>query len=166
MDFFTTLRQRASVRRFAPDPVPDADLGAILDAARTAPTGFNAQPWEFIVLRDAAAIRQLPAQECLAGAGLVVVLLGNPALTPVWREDLSCAAENLQLAVVALGWGTVWIHCADMPQETAVKQLLGVPEDRRVLAFFPIGKPAEPPAQAPKKALTELVHRERYGQPW
>lgn len=42
-----------AIRRFKPDPLSDADLRAILDAAIHAPSGSNTQPWRFLVLRDA-----------------------------------------------------------------------------------------------------------------
>jgi nitroreductase len=43
--------QRA-MRRLKPDPIPDADLEAILLAASRAPSGGNLQPWRFVVVRD------------------------------------------------------------------------------------------------------------------
>ena len=43
--------QRA-IRRFKPDPIPDEDLHAALEAATKAPSGSNLQPWRFIVIRD------------------------------------------------------------------------------------------------------------------
>jgi nitroreductase len=42
-----------AIRRFRPDPIPDADLRVMLEAAIHAPNGGNAQPWRFILLRDA-----------------------------------------------------------------------------------------------------------------
>ena len=43
--------QRA-IRRFKPDPIPDEDVSAVLEAAIRAPNGGNAQPWRFIVIKD------------------------------------------------------------------------------------------------------------------
>ena len=43
--------QRA-IRRFRPEPISDADLQDILEAAIHAPNGGNAQPWHFLVIRD------------------------------------------------------------------------------------------------------------------
>ena len=43
--------QRA-IRRFRPEPIPEADLNTILEAAIRAPNGGNNQPWHFIVVRD------------------------------------------------------------------------------------------------------------------
>jgi nitroreductase len=43
-----------AIRRFRTDPIPDGDLRTIMDAAIQAPNGGNAQPWRFIVVKDAA----------------------------------------------------------------------------------------------------------------
>ena len=43
--------QRA-IRRLKPDPIPDRELRHILEAAIRAPSGGNAQPWHYVVLRD------------------------------------------------------------------------------------------------------------------
>jgi len=49
LEGLTTTR---AIRRFRPDPVPDAELAAILFAASRAPSGSNRQPFRFVVLRD------------------------------------------------------------------------------------------------------------------
>ena len=49
LEGLTTTR---AIRRFRPDPVPDAELAAILFAATRAPSGSNRQPFRFLVLRD------------------------------------------------------------------------------------------------------------------
>jgi nitroreductase len=41
-----------AMRRFKPDPRPEADIRTILEAAIHAPNGGNAQPWRFLVIRD------------------------------------------------------------------------------------------------------------------
>lgn len=46
------IEQRRSIRRFKPDPVPDEVIISLLDAARLAPSGSNAQPWRFKVVKD------------------------------------------------------------------------------------------------------------------
>jgi len=52
--------QRA-IRRLKPDPISDADLHLILDAASKAPNGGNVQPGRFLVIRDREKIRQFGA---------------------------------------------------------------------------------------------------------
>ena len=52
MDVLELMRTQRSVKHFKPDPVSDDDIRTILTAATWAPNGTNAQPWEFIVIRD------------------------------------------------------------------------------------------------------------------
>ena len=47
------------MRAFKPDPVPEADLRKIIDAARMAPTAGNQQPWKFLVITDKKKIEAL-----------------------------------------------------------------------------------------------------------
>jgi 5,6-dimethylbenzimidazole synthase len=55
---YRAIYERRDVRsHFLPDPVPDEVLGRILDAAHHAPSVGFMQPWDFLVIRD-AAIRQ------------------------------------------------------------------------------------------------------------
>ena len=51
-DFLELARRRRSIRRFKPDPIPDEDIKKILEAARWAMSGANAQPWEFVIIKD------------------------------------------------------------------------------------------------------------------
>jgi 5,6-dimethylbenzimidazole synthase len=60
------VRNRMTNRAFAPCDIPHEHYEKILDAARHAPSGANAQPWHFIVVRDPAvkqAISQYFVQE-------------------------------------------------------------------------------------------------------
>lgn len=53
------IKTRRSIRRFAPDDVPDEMINQILEAARLAPSGSNSQPWRFLVVRDAEKRKEL-----------------------------------------------------------------------------------------------------------
>jgi nitroreductase len=50
--FFELVKNRRSIRRFKPDPVPEEYVMKIIEAARWAMSGANAQPWEFIIVKD------------------------------------------------------------------------------------------------------------------
>lgn len=52
VDFFDVVKMRRSVRQFKSDPVPQADLIKILEAAKLAPTAGNRQPWKFVVIQE------------------------------------------------------------------------------------------------------------------
>lgn len=46
------LATTRAIRRYTPDPIPEADLATILWHASRAPSGSNRQPFRFLVLRD------------------------------------------------------------------------------------------------------------------
>ncbi len=48
------LLERRATPHFLPDPVPAEYLDAILKLATQAPSGYNIQPWRFVVIQDAA----------------------------------------------------------------------------------------------------------------
>lgn len=50
--FLELVKSRRTIRRFKPDPIPDEDIGKIIEAARWAPSGFNMQPWDFVIIKD------------------------------------------------------------------------------------------------------------------
>ncbi len=50
MDILEAIRTRHATRAFLDQPVSHATVEAILDAARWAPSGVNAQPWEVAVV--------------------------------------------------------------------------------------------------------------------
>ncbi len=53
-NFLSLARRRRMVREYLPEPVPHEAVISILDAARWAPSGYNLQPWQFIVVEDSA----------------------------------------------------------------------------------------------------------------
>ena len=58
-DLLELVKKRRTIRKFKTDPVPDEYIGKIIEVARWAPSGFNTQPWEFIVIRDKALREEL-----------------------------------------------------------------------------------------------------------
>ena len=52
-DFLELVHTRRSIRRFKPEAISQELLEKILEAGRWAMSGANAQPWEFVVVRDA-----------------------------------------------------------------------------------------------------------------
>lgn len=50
--FLQVINDRRSIRNYTDERVSDEDLDLILESARQAPSGENAQPWRFIVVRD------------------------------------------------------------------------------------------------------------------
>ena len=79
MSLAEALRTTGAVREFTDRSVDDAVLARVLDTARFAPSGSNAQAWRVVVVKDAAHRRRL--RDCylkgsreymaLAAAGLI-----------------------------------------------------------------------------------------------
>jgi len=56
---YDAMATTRAVRRLRPDPIPDALLRRVLQAATWAPSGGNRQPWRIVVVRDAHIKRGL-----------------------------------------------------------------------------------------------------------
>jgi len=168
MDVFEAVRNRRSVRKFRPKPIPDEKLEMILEAGRLAPSAGNRQPWRFVVVRDRerkkALARAADNQTFIAEAGVIIAALGDPEASPRWfRQDPMIAVEHMVLAATALGYGTCWIGAFG---EDRVKRILGVPEGLTVIALLPLGFPDESPPPRARKPLKEIFFPEEYGRPF
>src|SRR5436189_116320 len=91
MDVFEALSTTRAVRRFTDEPVSDADIMTCIRAATQAPSGGNIQPWQFLVVTDAATRRALGQVYRRAYDRYEPALLGArpPARTPA--EEASFA---------------------------------------------------------------------------
>lgn len=71
------IETRQSIRKFRPDPVPDEFIRELLESARLAPSGCNAQPWRFKIVKEPPIRRQLAdaahGQTFIADAPVVIV---------------------------------------------------------------------------------------------
>ncbi len=92
---FEAIDTLRSMRHLKPDPVPEAALHRILEAAIKAPSGMNSQPWNFLVVRDADLRRRVGA--FYRQAFLEVYGDGGPGtrnLTPA-DERVRASAQHL-----------------------------------------------------------------------
>ena len=161
MEALEAIRRRRSVRSYTGDPIPREDLEKIVDAARLAPSGYNRQPWEFIVVTDHSVIDQLKtAALWMENAGAIIAVVMETS-SKFWLEDGSAAVENILIASTALGYGSCWLQGDTEPREEELKELLGIPDDKKLLTLVPIGVPSEWPTRE-KKPLSEVLHWERY----
>jgi nitroreductase len=75
------IRDRRATPSFDGTPIPDADLKKILDAGLHAPSGYNMQPWRFIVVRSPEQKKRLRLasfnQAKVEEASVVIVACGD-----------------------------------------------------------------------------------------
>jgi nitroreductase len=157
--------KRRSVRRFQKKPVPDEVLEALMKAAMAAPSGNNAQPWEFVIVREPKIKEELSRVHSwvymAAEAPAAVVVLGNKS-SEWWQDDCAAATENLLLAAANLGLGTVWCGIKE-DQARAVRKILGAAGNMGVLCIVPLGYPAET-LSPHTKYRKDKVHWDRYAR--
>jgi nitroreductase len=162
MDALEAIRKRRSVRNYTGDPIPREDLETIVDAGRLAATGYNKQPWDFIVVTNPEMINKLKiAAKWMDKAGAIIAVVLDPAAR-YWLEDGSAAIENILIAATALGYDSCWLEGYTLPLETEFKALLDVPDEKRLLTLIPIGVPVTWPTKE-KKSLQDVIHWEKYG---
>lgn len=81
MEFDELLRARRSVHEYSDEPIDESTLESIFEAATLAPSGYNLQPWEFLLLRDderKSTLREIAYdQDHVEAADTAVVVLGH-----------------------------------------------------------------------------------------
>ncbi len=165
------IKERRSINRFKPDPVPEDKLESILEAGRAAPSWTNTQPWKFIVIKDSETRRKLTDLALtITGIGIkeapvCIVVVVDPKADPYHHvEDGSVATQNMSLAAHSLGLGSFWVG---VPEKGAsadrVKKLLRIPKSHRVISVLPVGVPAFTPTKT-RKPLSEIVYKESFGK--
>ena len=92
------IQDRRATPSFDGEPIPAGDLRKILDAGLRAPSGYNMQPWRFVVVQHPEQRRRLRAasynQAKVEEASAVIVACGD---RDGWRKDLD---EMLRLGRV------------------------------------------------------------------
>jgi nitroreductase len=169
MEFKEVIAKRQSVRDFTDQPVSDDKLNAILEAAHTAQSGCNFQPWKFVVVKNAQVRKQLmQAANNQSHVGQAPVIIAAVALNPsrmmpcevpACAVDLAIAVENMALAAVDQGLGSCWIGAFSQKN---VKKILGVPDEYRVDALLPIGYSKQVREKSPRKSIAEIVCYDRF----
>lgn len=95
MELVDALRTTGAVREFIDRVVGDAVLARVLDTARFAPSGSNAQAWRVVVVKDAANRRRL--RDCYLKGSREYLALAAAGLRP-WSPTNDRAAEARALA--------------------------------------------------------------------
>jgi nitroreductase len=171
MNVLDAIRTKRAIRRFAPTPLPDEAVRAILNAGRRAQSSKNTQPWQFVAVTDRGTLERLSHTgdfaSHLAGAALGVVLAAPDE--PERREwlmfDLGQAAAYMQLAAWEQGIGSALATIYHPDQAQAI---LGVPGGWRCDVALSFGYPADQrdlsadPRPGGRKPLDEMVHRDRW----
>jgi nitroreductase len=146
--------KRRSIRKYKEQEVPEELIKSLLQAAMSAPSAVNQQPWHFYVIRDRKTLNELAGIHSgfhnLMGAPLAVLVCGEPAAAKLefyWEQDCSAASQNILLAATALGLGAVWqgINPRGGSDSDAIRRITKLPMNLKPFSLISIGYPAEFP---------------------
>jgi nitroreductase len=151
-EIIETIFKRRSIRLYKPQEVEKEKLILLLQAAMAAPSAANEQPWEFIVVTEQDILKQLQTKLFFGhyNAPAAIVVCGNGKSVNssnglgFWVQDCSAATENILIAAVVLGLGTVWLGVYPMPSVIKpISKLFNLPEHIIPLCVVYVGYPAE-----------------------
>lgn len=169
------IKERRSIIRYKPLPIPDDHLEAVLEAGIWAPSWVNVQPWNFIVVKDTVKKKKLTEiattilNRGIEEAAAIIVVCADTSKDPHhYIEDAAAATQNMSLAAYSLGYGSYWIGVLDIKNEKGsseqkIRELLKIPGNHRVVSMLPIGIPAESPEKK-RKQLSEIVFKDEFNK--
>jgi len=167
-NIYELIKQRRSVRNFKPDPVDEAVLKRIVEAALWAPSAGNVQARMFYLVLNPHMKKAVASacfdQEHVEQAPAVIVactdvetmrsFYGKRGTTLYGICDVSAAVENMLLAAWSEGVGSCWVGNFD---EHKLQKALNIPKQYLPVAVVPLGYPSEVPPPPARKSFDESV---------
>jgi len=151
MDAIDAILTRRSIRKYKKKTITEEILQKLLQAAFSAPSAGNQQPWHFVILDDRKILNVIhtfhPSARMLTEADKAILVCGDLNLEKFkgfWMIDCAAAAENILLAAHSLGLGACWLGL--YPREGRVagmRKLLRLPTHIIPFALISLGYPAE-----------------------
>jgi nitroreductase len=175
MDVSEAIRNRVAVRQFKSEIINEESISKIIEAGRWAPSPFNTQPWEFIILKDKETLKSISKFARYSGYLEAAPMAIAVVVPPVggkfsWVESIgetrfaaAMAVQNMMLAAWELGIGTCWVSI----ERDKVAEILKVPKTHFVLTIIPVGYPGIVPQkhdENSRKRLEDMVFYEYHGK--
>lgn len=173
METLEAIKTRRAVRGWSEKDVTDESLQQVLEAGRYAPSPLNSQPWHFTVIRNADTIKKLMEKAnhgsfLTAAKVVIVVTVSQKAKVDQWLSMHEqhiysgvCAMENMWLAAWDMGLGVCWVTV----DEKTTRELLGIPENHKLLGSLALGfpvTPVKPHMEQDREPLSKLVSYEKF----
>ncbi len=160
MDFQELIKIRQSVRKYSNKPVEPEKIEKLISAVQLSPSACNSQPWKLIIVDEpvlknevakATFSKALAFNKFAAEAPVIAVLVIEKAKLiaqiggsiknqeyPLY--DIGIAASHFCLQAADLGLGTCMIGWFE---ENKIRELLGVPKNRKVGLVITLGYPPD-----------------------
>ena len=166
MEVKEAIARRLSIRRYADSSIPSEHMQTLFRALQQAPSANNGQNWEFVFVGDQEIKRRLvPAcssQSFVGNCTYFIAGVADPAQK--WHMvDITIALTNFTLQAADLGYGTCWIGAFD---EIRVKEILGIPDEKKVVICMTFGIPEGRHVAKGRKAFGKFIYQNFYGSRW
>lgn len=144
--------KRKSIRNFSDDEVSTDKIKNLIRAGMQAPSAFNSQPWEFIIVSDEEDLKAVSKMSRYArpaeNAQKLIIVLGNTTkdnvVMPMIQQDLSACTQNILLQAVAEGLGAVWLGLYPIEDRVdSLRQYFNIPDYIIPFSVIAIGYPKE-----------------------
>ena len=162
--------ERWSPRAFRPEPITEAELMTMLEAARWAASSDNTQPWRFVYARrDTTAWPPLldllvPNNRGWAQHASALVFFVSQELmhsresqtlvaSPTHSYDAGTASGYFTLQAHLLGWHTHGMYGFD---QVRAAEVLRTPPNHRIEAVYAVGRIGDPAALPEPLRLREM----------
>jgi nitroreductase len=172
-DVHELISDRWSPRAFSDKSVDDETLMQLFEAARWAPSSYNAQPWRYIYAKkeNTEAFERLRSclvpfnQEWTASAAVLVLGcvksyaqddLNKP--NTYAKHDLGAASMSMAAQATALG---LYVHQMGGVDFEKARETYNLPEGFDVVTAIAIGYLGNPDDLSPEMRETEVKMRER-----
>ena len=160
------IAARLSIRRYADATIPPEHMQTLFKALQLAPSANNQQNWEFVFVGDPQLKKSLVAacmnQVFVCDCSYFIAGVVDPQLK--WHMvDITIAFTQFTLQAVEIGYGTCWIGAFD---EMKVKEVLQVPESKKIVACMTFGKPEGRHVHRGRKGIERFVFLDRFGHSW
>jgi len=171
METWDAITSRRNVRRFADRAIGEDTLEQVLEAGRRAPSSRNWQPWDFVLVTDRDQLRELSkvwqggghVADSAATIALVVEDSDDRRTRETAQYDLGQTTMAMMIAAADQGIGSGHSAVAD---QAKAREVLGLPEDRRVAYLIDLGYPADRPLKPirnpNRRPFDQVVHRGRW----
>lgn len=180
MNFYDLIKKRQSTRAFDTERTVERDiLNRIVNAGRLSPSACNSQPWHFVIVddpelknkvADAASAKLLGMNHFTKQAPVHIVIVEekvnlSSGIGGLIKDkhfaflDIGIAAAHICLAAESEGLGSCilgWFN------ESKMKRILNIPDNKRVVLDIVIGYAAQPIRDKKRKAIEDVVSFNTY----
>lgn len=171
--FRDLVRRRRSVRDFSPQPVPLDLVEAAIEAAATAPSGANRQPWRFVVVQDPETKRRIRE-----GAEAEEREFYERKAPPSWLQDLAPLGTDWRKPFLETAPFLVVLFAIDWEPETGpdgseerhkgyyVQESVGIAAGMLLTALHTAGLATLTHTPSPMGFLRDILQRPKNERPF